>query len=222
MQACQVRDRRRLSPVSGPRCLGAAMAGEPRRGPSAQSSLRGPHRLLAWAWEVVVQALAASPGHAEADGLARKRTVSPGGRSPVSQARPRPGAWRPARRKGSQEGHAAEACSALCGRVPLGWGFPDLGGGVWEHAQSCQATLPCPPAPAILLKACAGQGPVHAATGACWSTSTSPPSLRPSPPPLGPQAVAYPRSLAVQCSAGCLSHSPQWGLLRILLRGTGL
>lgn len=113
------------------------MAGEPRRGPSAQSSLRGPHRLLAWAWEVVVQALAASPGHAEADGLARKRTVSPGGRSPVSQARPRPGAWRPARRKGSQEGHAAEACSALCGRVPLGWGFPDLGGGVWEHAQSC-------------------------------------------------------------------------------------
>lgn len=95
-------------------------------------------------------------------------------------------------------------------------------GGSGSTRRAAQATLPCPPAPAILLKACAGQGPVHAATGACWSTSTSPPSLRPSPPPLGPQAVAYPRSLAVQCSAGCLSHSPQWGLLRILLRGTGL
>lgn len=88
--------------------------------------------------------------------------------------------------------------------------LPSAGGYLWAGVfrtpegasgstrRAAQATLP-----AVLLRACAGQRPVPAARGACWSTSTSPPSLRPSPPPLGPQAVAYPRSLAVLCSAGC-------------------
>lgn len=76
MRVRQVRGCRRPAPVSGPWCRAAAMAGQPRRGPGALSSLGGPRRLLAWAWEAVVPALVASQGHG-------KRTVPPGGRSRI-------------------------------------------------------------------------------------------------------------------------------------------
>ena len=77
------------------------MAGQPRRGPGALSSLGGPRRLLAWAWEAVVPALVASQGHG-------KRTVPPGGRSRIGRARLRwagagPGRGDPPRVKGARK-----------------------------------------------------------------------------------------------------------------------
>lgn len=137
-------------------------------------------------------------------GSGRSRPVAAAGSAEGARASV-PG---PARRQESREAGAAEACSALRGPVPLGWGFPGRGGRVWEHAQSCPGhpSLSPPPAtvttPAILRSARTSDGPVRVEAGARRSSRHQPSLTVSLPASPGPWAVTYLRSpgcAAVRC-----------------------